>query len=207
MQDGITYYNKNTKAIAQDTLPSISKLTDTMFYNFHDVACLPFTGQCYKVTCNDEYKRKERYSRFPMEYKLDFYENRITEWKIDDGHYNGTDDYTFYIKDGKFTNDSCTIGDVLPPPEPTPDTVSNCQWQIYPNPSTGCFSITCTGDEVVKDIHIVVLNIQGQHMFEKIYNTLPQTIVLSGIEAGLYFIQLHNIKTNHYETHKIIIEH
>jgi hypothetical protein len=74
--------------------------------------------------------------------------------------------------------------------------------KIYPNPVSDIVHIELPANHNFKDYRIALHSYTGQ----KIRAVNTESIDISQVPVGIYFIQITNTKTNHYETHKIIIE-
>ena len=75
--------------------------------------------------------------------------------------------------------------------------------KIYPNPASDIVHIELPANHHIKDYTIFIHSYTGQ----KIRAVNTESIDISQVPVGIYFIQITNKKTRHYETHKIIIEH
>ena len=77
---------------------------------------------------------------------------------------------------------------------------------IYPNPNNGTFSITANSD--VKDINLVVSDLQGRVIYTANYTTMAsgesKSINLNHAAAGLYLLHMQSGSQQH--TEKIVIE-
>jgi len=75
-------------------------------------------------------------------------------------------------------------------------------FSIYPNPSTGVFSLMMKADGLVK---ISVLNMMGQNIYSQQYDKWngTQDLDLSSLPMGMYFVKIEN--KHEFSTKKIVI--
>jgi type IX secretion system substrate protein len=72
---------------------------------------------------------------------------------------------------------------------------------LYPNPTTGIINFDIR-DKVV-DYEITAFNAVGQMLIRK--QLVENSIDLSAFENGIYYIQLKNLETNQFVTHKVVV--
>ncbi len=77
---------------------------------------------------------------------------------------------------------------------------------VFPNPTRGTLNIV-SASQLVNDLTITVRNIQGAEMMDKVYQNIGgefnQTIDISGLPQGLYFIVIQS--GGNFETHKVVL--
>jgi hypothetical protein len=77
---------------------------------------------------------------------------------------------------------------------------------VFPNPTRGTLNIV-SASLLVNDLTITVRNIQGAEMMNKVYQNIGgefnQTIDISGLSQGLYFVILQS--GSNFETHKVVL--
>jgi hypothetical protein len=95
---------------------------------------------------------------------------------------------------------SCVTGDL------TVGIITNSitNFVIFPNPSSGKFSVQLNDFNEGNVAKITLLNSAGQIIFTKFENNLISTLDLSQLEKGIYFIEV--CIENHISTERIIIE-
>ncbi len=101
--------------------------------------------------------------------------------------------YTVQITDGN----GCTAISQLTPVNCVIDAVNELtsisDLTIYPNPTTGRFTVSLKSDEV-RDVEILCTNLLGQSIFSKEYNLsngeLKTELDLSAVGKGLYLVQV-----------------
>ena len=79
--------------------------------------------------------------------------------------------------------------------------VKNSQFNVYPNPTNGVFTIELDGN--VK-YDVTVNNVLGQTVYATSITTMNTTIDLSSFEKGIYTIELKNNSGTY--TEKVIVE-
>jgi hypothetical protein len=79
--------------------------------------------------------------------------------------------------------------------------IKNSQFNVYPNPTNGVFTIELDGNA---KYDVTVSNVLGQTVYTTSITTMNTTIDLSGFEKGIYTIELKN-NTSTY-TEKVIVE-
>ena len=86
-----------------------------------------------------------------------------------------------------------------------PKVQPNWDAQIYPNPNNGVFSIMVNGSSAALDV--MVFNIIGEKVFEvKMLGDHGAKIDLSGLEKGLYVVQVLDKTRNEVITRRMQIE-
>ena len=74
--------------------------------------------------------------------------------------------------------------------------------QIYPNPTTGIFSVSSLKNKIQ---NVKVLNIIGEEVFQSAINSQQTTIDLSSFRKGIYFVQITDENKN-LVNRKIVVE-
>lgn len=77
------------------------------------------------------------------------------------------------------------------------------QCKVYPNPADDRIRIEFPENTALTDWKITMQNATGQSVGQM----SEQYFDISEYSNGIYFINIQNLKTKHYETHKISIEH
>ena len=86
-----------------------------------------------------------------------------------------------------------------------PKVQPNWDAQIYPNPNNGVFSVMVNGSSAALDV--MVFNIIGEKVFElKMLGDHGAKIDLSGLEKGLYVVQIVDKTRNEVITRRMHIE-
>jgi hypothetical protein len=80
--------------------------------------------------------------------------------------------------------------------------INPSQFNVYPNPTHGVFTIELDGN--VKQCDVVVNNILGQTVYTNVVTGMNTTIDLSSFEKGIYTIELKNNNVTYAE--KLIVE-
>ena len=82
------------------------------------------------------------------------------------------------------------------------DDVNSSQFNVYPNPTNGVFTIKLKDN--VKKYDVAVNNVLGQTVYISTVTDMNTTIDLSSFETGIYTIELKNNNTTY--TEKVIVE-
>ena len=86
-----------------------------------------------------------------------------------------------------------------------PTSLPNWDAKIYPNPNNGVFSIMVNGNSGALDV--LVFNIIGEKVYElQILGDHGAKIDLSGLEKGLYVVQIVDEKRSEIVTRRMHIE-
>jgi hypothetical protein len=89
--------------------------------------------------------------------------------------------------------------------EEEPDSIlpASLAFKVYPNPTTGIFTLELTGGEETGRVRIEVLNMKGVKVLSAELNgTRKQQFSISSMPPGLYFI--HVVSGEKAETMKLI---
>jgi hypothetical protein len=82
------------------------------------------------------------------------------------------------------------------------DEVQPLSFSIFPNPSAGVFIINT--NQVISELSI--FNIQGRQVFCRHLPALNQSVDLSGMEKGMYFIRFRVNGSDGYKVEKILLQ-
>jgi hypothetical protein len=84
-----------------------------------------------------------------------------------------------------------------------PVIATNNRFNVYPNPSTGKFTITLKEGLPDEKIHLELFNLQGERLFfTDSFNGNQQTLDLSGMNPGIYILKL--VSGGDLETYKLV---
>jgi hypothetical protein len=82
------------------------------------------------------------------------------------------------------------------------DEFQTTAFSVYPNPSTGVFSIT-SGNPISE---ISVFNILGKQVYSLTSPALHQTIDLTGMEKGIYFVRFRSGESREWRVEKLLLQ-
>ena len=75
---------------------------------------------------------------------------------------------------------------------------------IYPNPNNGIFNILTTRKGEIKEV--VIYNIIGEKVFHQLFDDISLKADISGLDKGLYMVQVYNKTQNIMLTKRFYIE-
>jgi len=75
---------------------------------------------------------------------------------------------------------------------------------IYPNPNNGKFDISTTGKGEIKEV--IIYNIIGEKVFHQLFDDVSLKVDISGLDNGLYMLQVYNKTQNKILTKRFYIE-
>lgn len=75
---------------------------------------------------------------------------------------------------------------------------------IFPNPNNGKFDILTTGNDETKEV--VIYNVIGEKVFHQIFDGTVMKTDISGLDKGLYMLQVYNKTQNKMLTKRFYIE-
>ena len=89
----------------------------------------------------------------------------------------------------------------------TNNLVDNKTVKLFPNPTNGIFDISFS-DKITTEQFLTISNLMGQNVLSLTIPraTLQQTVNLSAMEAGIYFVHLKDTVSGESSTFKILIE-
>jgi hypothetical protein len=75
---------------------------------------------------------------------------------------------------------------------------------VYPNPNNGKFDILTTGQGEIKEV--MIYNIIGEKVFHQLFDNVNLKADISGLDKGLYMLQVYNKSQNKMLTKRFYIE-
>lgn len=86
----------------------------------------------------------------------------------------------------------------------TPGVSEDFTVNIFPNPNNGKFDILTSGKGEIKEV--VIYNIIGEKVFQQLFDDISIKADISGLEKGLYMLQVYNKNQNKMITKRFYIE-
>lgn len=86
----------------------------------------------------------------------------------------------------------------------TANTVEEFTVNVYPNPNNGKFDVLTTGKGEIKEV--IIYNIIGEKVFHQLFDDVSMKADLTGLDKGLYMLQVYNKAQNKILTKRFYIE-